>query len=121
MALERTGNTGYSGQPTSAVFRARDGRYLSLGVMRQRQFEQLARHVDREKWLEDVRFADPDKRRENAQAMQAALNAVFAERDAEEWEARLSAAGIPCGLVRSIEDAVSLAGSALFVSINLRQ
>ncbi|MDX1440761.1 MAG: CoA transferase, partial [Rubricoccaceae bacterium] len=109
-ALERTGNTGYSGQPTSAVFRARDGRYLSLGVVQQRQFEQLARDLDREKWLEDERFADPDKRLTNAQAMQAELNAVFAERDAEEWEARLSAAGIPCGLVRSIEDAVSLAG-----------
>jgi CoA:oxalate CoA-transferase len=109
-ALERTGNTGYSGQPTSAVFRARDGRYLSLGVVQQRQFEQLARDLDREKWLEDERFADPDKRLTNAQAMQAELNAVFAERDADEWEARLSAAGIPCGLVRSIEDAVSLAG-----------
>ena len=109
-ALERTGNTGYSGQPTSAVFRARDGRYLSLGVVQQRQFEQLARDLDREEWLEDERFADPDKRLTNAPAMQAELNAVFAERDAEEWEARLSAAGIPCGLVRSIEDAVSLAG-----------
>jgi CoA:oxalate CoA-transferase len=109
-ALERTGNTGYSGQPTSAVFRARDGRYLSLGVVQQRQFEQLARHLERERWVEDERFADPDKRLTNAEAMQAELQAVFAERDAEEWEARLSAAGIPCGLVRSIEDAVSLAG-----------
>ena len=37
--LERTGNIGYSGQPTSAVFEASDGRQLSLGVVQQSQFE----------------------------------------------------------------------------------
>jgi crotonobetainyl-CoA:carnitine CoA-transferase CaiB-like acyl-CoA transferase len=41
--LERTGNVGYSGQPTSAVFTAADGRQISLGVVQQPQFESLAR------------------------------------------------------------------------------
>jgi CoA:oxalate CoA-transferase len=109
-ALERTGNTGYSGQPTSAVFKGGDGRYLSLGVVQQRQFESLARVLDRERWLADTRFADPDARRANAAAMQEELNAVFNERPASAWEAELSAAGIPCGLVRSIDEAVSLPG-----------
>jgi len=109
-ALERTGNTGYSGQPTSAVFRARDGRYLSLGVVQQRQFEQLARLLDRETWLADARFADSDSRRAHAAAMQIELSSAFAAHDADEWEVRLSAAGIPCGLVRTIEDAVALSG-----------
>src|SRR5690606_26663107 len=81
-ALERTGNTGYSGQPTSAVFRARDGRYLSLGVVQQRQFEVLARVLGREHWLDDSRFSDPDRRRENAKEMQEQLGAVCAARDA---------------------------------------
>jgi CoA:oxalate CoA-transferase len=109
-ALERTGNTGYSGQPTSAVFRARDGRYLSLGVVQQRQFEQLARALGREHWLEDPRFVDPDRRRANAADMHAELDAVFATRDAAAWEAELSAAGIPCGMVRSIGEAADLPG-----------
>ena len=109
-ALERTGNTGYSGQPTSAVFKARDGRYLSLGVVQQRQFELLARVLGREQWLEDERFGDPDRRRTNAKAVQAELDAVFASRDAAVWEADLSAAGIPCGMVRSVSEAVELPG-----------
>lgn len=109
-ALERAGNTGYSGQPTSGVFKARDGRYLSLGVVQQRQFELLVRELDREQWLEDCRFADPESRRANARAMQDELDRVFSSRDAAEWEAQLSRAGIPCGLVRDIVEAVSLPG-----------
>jgi crotonobetainyl-CoA:carnitine CoA-transferase CaiB-like acyl-CoA transferase len=109
-ALERTGNTGYSGQPTSAVFRAGDGHYLSLGVVQQRQFERLARCLDRLDWLEDPRFADAESRRANAAAMQAELTEVFGAREAADWEAELSAAGIPCGMVRSIGEAMSLPG-----------
>jgi CoA:oxalate CoA-transferase len=109
-ALERTGNTGYSGQPTSAVFKAGDGQYLSLGVVQQRQFELLARLLGRTDWLDDARFADPECRRENAPAMRAELDDVLKSRSAAEWEAELSEAGIPCGKVRSIEEAMSLPG-----------
>jgi crotonobetainyl-CoA:carnitine CoA-transferase CaiB-like acyl-CoA transferase len=109
-ARERTGNTGYSGQPTSAVFRASDGHYLSLGVVQQKQFEQLARLVGGERWLQDARFADAGSRRVNAAAMLAELQQVFGGRPAADWEAELSAAGIPCGMVRDISEAVELPG-----------
>ncbi|HMB72506.1 MAG TPA: CoA transferase [Gammaproteobacteria bacterium] len=109
-ALERTGNTGYSGQPTSAVFLARDGKYLSLGVVQQNQFERLAQLLGRPQWLADERFADPNTRRAHAPAMQHELSAVLQTRDAADWEAELSAAGIPCGMVRTIEEAMSLPG-----------
>lgn len=107
-ALERTGNTGYSGQPTSALFEARDGHRISLGVVQQHQFELLARLLDQPQWLQDPRFADPEARRGNAQAMREALSAVLLSRDAAQWESMLSAAGIPCGMVRNIEEAMSL-------------
>ncbi len=109
-ALERTGNVGYSGQPTSAVYPAGDGRYLSLGVVQQAQFELLVKLLGQPQWLTDDRFADPDARRENAQAMRDELTAVFLTRDAETWEAELSAAGIPCGVVREVSEAMSLPG-----------
>jgi crotonobetainyl-CoA:carnitine CoA-transferase CaiB-like acyl-CoA transferase len=107
-ALERTGNTGYSGQPTSALFEARDGHRISLGVVQQHQFELLARLLERTQWLADPRFADPESRRANAAAMQAELAAVLRTRDGEAWENMLSAAGIPCGMVRNIGEAMSL-------------
>lgn len=109
-ALERTGNTGYSGQPTSALFVARDGRHLSLGVVQQHQFELLARLLGQTHWLEDARFADAEARRANAVAMQESLAAVLRTRDAAEWEALLSDAGVPCGMVREVGDAASLPG-----------
>jgi CoA:oxalate CoA-transferase len=108
--LERTGNVGYSGQPTSAVFDAGDGRQISLGVVQQPQFETLARELNCARWLDDPRFATPDLRRKNSTAMRAELEAVFATKPAHEWERQLSAAGVPCGMVRDVSEAVSLDG-----------
>ena len=107
-ALERTGNTGYSGQPTSALFEARDGHRISLGVVQQHQFELLARLLEQPQWLQDPRFADPETRRANATAMQTELSAVLRTRDGADWEHLLSSAGIPCGMVRDIGEAMSL-------------
>jgi crotonobetainyl-CoA:carnitine CoA-transferase CaiB-like acyl-CoA transferase len=108
--LERTGNVGYSGQPTSAVFEAGDGRQISLGVVQQAQFETLARALKCERWLEDARFANPDLRRKNSAAMRAELESIFATQPAAAWERELSAAGVPCGMVREVSEAVSLEG-----------
>lgn len=107
-ALSRTGNVGYSGQPTSAVFTARDGRRISLGVVQQHQFVVLAKLLGREDWLTDARFCDPDKRREHADAMLNEVGSELAKRDAADWEQQMSAAGIPCGMVREVGEAVSL-------------
>ena len=108
--LERTGNIGYSGQPTSAVFNTADGRQISLGVVQQAQFETLARALRRDHWLADPRFATPDLRRQNSGPMRAELEAVFATQPAASWELQLSGAGVPCGMVREVSEAVSLRG-----------
>jgi CoA:oxalate CoA-transferase len=105
---ERTGNTGYSGQPTSAVFSTKDGRRVSLGVVQQSQFEALARELRRERWLQDPRFLTPDLRREHSHAMQEELQAALNDSTAEELESRLSAAGVPCGMVRDVAEAITL-------------
>ena len=107
-ALQRTGNTGYSGQPTSALFTAGDGRQVSLGVVQQHQFEVLARVLGQPQWLADPRYATPDLRRANTSAIQAELSAVLATRSAAQWEAVLSEAGIPCGMVREVGEAIDL-------------
>jgi len=111
-ALERTGNTGFSGQPTSAVFPARDGRLISLGVVQQHQFALLARILGREDWLDDPRFAGPEQRRAHAPAMQAELGRELLARDAADWERAMSAAGIPCGMIREVSEAADLAAEA---------
>src|SRR6187455_3049065 len=109
-AMERTGNVGYSGQPTSAVFTAADGRQISLGVVQQPQFETLARILECERWLADPRFVTADLRRHHSAEMRAELATVFADKPAAVWERQLSDAGIPCGMVRELSEAVSLEG-----------
>ena len=110
--LARTGNVGYSGQPTSGVFVSSDGRQVSLGVVQQPQFEALARLVDHADWLADPRFANADLRRKHADEMHQALSALFATRPAAQWEQQLSEAGIPCGMVREVSEAIALDGLA---------
>lgn len=107
-ALTRTGNTGYSGQPTSALFRAGDGRQISLGVVQQHQFETLAQVLGQPQWLADGCYATPELRRTHTVEIQAELSTVLAARTAAEWEAVMSAAGIPCGMVREVGEAVDM-------------
>jgi CoA:oxalate CoA-transferase len=108
--LARTGNVGYSGQPTSGVFVGSDGRRVSLGVVQQPQFESLARLMGRADWLCDPRFANADLRRAHSVEMQAELSALFATRPATQWERELSEAGLPCGMVREVSEAIGLDG-----------
>jgi len=120
--LERTGNVGYSGQPTSGAFKASDGRLISLGVVQQAQFESLARELQCGHWLTDARFTTPDLRRKHLQEMQSELSTVFAKAPAADWERRLSNAGIPCGMVRTVAEAVELDGleeRQLKISLNI--
>ena len=106
--MERTGNTGYSGQPTAAMFEAADGNLVSLGVVQQSQFESLARLLGKAEWLDDPRFATPDLRRANTSILRSLLSAVLRQRPAADWEALLSAAGVPCGMVRDVAQASAL-------------
>jgi len=118
--MNRMGNTGYSGLPTASLYQTRDSRLVSLGVVQQHQFELLARITGREHWLSDPRFSDSDARRANFEAMTAELAALFLERDAAEWEQVMSNAGIPCGMVRRIEEAAELAGPNSLVPLTIK-
>lgn len=116
--MTRMGNTGYSGLPTASLFTAKDGRQVSLGVVQPNQFAALARFTGREDWLTNPLFATPDARRANFDAMKAELVAIIATRNAAEWEEGMSAAGIPCGMVRSVDEAAALARPDVLLSFD---
>ena len=107
-SLRRLGNTGYSELPTAGLYETRDGRHISLGVVQDNQFESLARVMGREDWLTDPRYAEPDARRANFDAMYGELSEIFLTRDALDWERELSERGIPCGKVRRVHEAAQL-------------
>jgi CoA:oxalate CoA-transferase len=102
--LPRTGDVGYSGSPASGMFTARDGTVVSLGVVQNNHFAKLCAAMGRPELTDDPRFATPVARATpvNAAALKALLTAAMRARDGAEWEAELSRAGVPCGLVRDI-------------------
>jgi CoA:oxalate CoA-transferase len=116
--MSRMGNVGYSGLPTASLFLARDGRHVSLGVVQQNQFESLARYVGAPHWLDDPLYATADARRKNSESLNAEIAAIILTRDAEDWEAGMSGAGIPCGMVRRVDEAAALAGRGALLDLS---
>jgi crotonobetainyl-CoA:carnitine CoA-transferase CaiB-like acyl-CoA transferase len=60
----------------------------------------------------DERFATNAARVENRAELIPLLEARFRDRSAEDWLAALDAAGVPCGKVRSVPDALGAAAGA---------
>jgi len=104
----RTGNTGFSAQPTAGLFRCGDGELVSLGVVQQNQYEHLCKVLGREDLITDPRFIDVRARRAHFPQLTAILEALFLTRSSSAWEAALSAVGCPCGAVRDVGAACEL-------------
>jgi crotonobetainyl-CoA:carnitine CoA-transferase CaiB-like acyl-CoA transferase len=60
-----------------------------------------------ERLLQDPRFADEDARLRHRAAMAGELEPVFARRGSAEWLRILGAAEVPCGPIRSLEEALA--------------
>lgn len=107
--LPRTGDTGYSGSPTSGMFVARDGVRLSLGVVQNNQFAALCRALERADLASDPRFRDPPGRADtgNALVLRRILEEAFAARSGEEWERLLGEHDVPFGRVRTVDEVCS--------------
>lgn len=102
----RHGNQNPMRVPADA-YRTKNGRYLSIIVQNDRYWAPLCRAVGHLEWLEDSRFTDMRKRVENRDALNALCEAVFAQRDAEDWTPLLEAEGVPVALVNDYANAVT--------------
>jgi crotonobetainyl-CoA:carnitine CoA-transferase CaiB-like acyl-CoA transferase len=98
----RMGNAHFNIAPYE-VFRARD-RWLTLGALNQRQWENLCAVVDRRQIIADPLFATNQDRVANRESLAEVLNEAFAAHDASEWIKELHQVGIPSGVINSIED-----------------
>ena len=72
--------------PAVNCYRDRDGRWFWLvGLEGERHWPPLARAVGHPEWIDDPRFATPLARAQNARALIAELDAIFATRSRSEW------------------------------------
>jgi crotonobetainyl-CoA:carnitine CoA-transferase CaiB-like acyl-CoA transferase len=99
------GNGSVSRKPTASRFRARDG-YLVLAVLTEKQFQGLMRALGRADVLDDPRFVDWPARTANEPALREIIERALASDDPKSWEARLTAADVPCGSIWKIDEIV---------------
>jgi crotonobetainyl-CoA:carnitine CoA-transferase CaiB-like acyl-CoA transferase len=99
------GNGSVSRKPTANRFRTREG-YLVLAVLTERQFAALLRTLGRADALDDPRFKDWPSRTEHEPALREVIEGALATGDAKSWEARLTAADVPCGSIWTIDEIV---------------
>jgi crotonobetainyl-CoA:carnitine CoA-transferase CaiB-like acyl-CoA transferase len=75
------------------------------------QFRRLCAELGLDDLPEDERFSSNEERTRNRVELRELLVGKLAERPADEWFAKLTAAGIPCGPINNVDDGVELARS----------
>jgi formyl-CoA transferase len=92
--------------PLANHYRCRDGRWFLMALFNeQRQLRGFLSAIGCTQLADDARFATPPARKENARAMVAILDEVFAQRDLAEWREVLLAAGVTFGAVHTVDEA----------------
>ncbi len=101
---QRLGN----GHPTVVpyqIFATADGAF-ALGVGNDAQFAALCAALGRPEWAEDERYRKNRSRALNRGSLVPALQHIFMTQSSEHWLARIRAAGIPAGPVRTVPQAL---------------
>ena len=92
--------------PLANHYRCRDGRWFIMALFNeQRQLRGFLAAIGCTHLADDQRFATSAARKQNARALVAILDEVFAQRDLAEWRTILHAAGVTFGGVNSVDEA----------------
>ena len=94
------------GRPTVGRFQAAD-RGLWIAAVLPVWWERVCEAIGRPELKDDARFATPEQRFANADALMAAWEEGLKAQSAEFWEAELSARGVPAAVVRTIGEFVA--------------
>jgi crotonobetainyl-CoA:carnitine CoA-transferase CaiB-like acyl-CoA transferase len=83
----------------------RDGRWFIMALFNEdRQLKPLLNAIGLEDLTHDKRFATKEARKQNAAALVAELDVVFATRDMAEWRKILDGVGVTFGVVARTDD-----------------
>ena len=87
------------------IYETRDG-YISVAVMRHKEWCGLAAAAERPDWTEDPRFQDSEGLDTHKHARLELTQSVLRERTTAEWIERLEAHGVPCAPVLTRREAI---------------
>lgn len=100
----RNGNTNQIAQP-AGVFEAEDGPF-TLTIGNNVQYRKLCEGIDRVDLVDDPRFVTNDLRVANVNEIRATLEPIFLTRPRKNWVDELRSAGVPCGIVATVSEAL---------------
>lgn len=103
---ERKGRSAHPSLVPFQAFPAAD-RWIVVACPKEKFFPRLAAALGRPELADDPRFASFAARRENAGQLQSVLDEVFATGSAQHWLEVLRAAGVPCGPVNEMAEALA--------------
>lgn len=87
------------------AFQAKDD-WVVVASFTERMWQGVCTAIDRPQWADDERFATARKRAANRTVLIPMLREVFATRTVDDWVERLTAEGVPCTPVNSIDKVV---------------
>lgn len=99
------GNENVTSAP-SGTFRAGGGP-INIAANKEEQWQALARHLGREDLLARPEFATREDRKRNRLALKNELETTLLTRPARQWEAELSAVGVPAGAVLTVPEVLA--------------
>ncbi len=102
----RRGNRHPQVVPYEAV-QGSDGDWFILGVGSDNVWQSFCRHVGREDLANDPRFATNVERIANYEALLPAVREIIRGKTSEQWLTELRAAGVPCGRINTVAEALS--------------
>ena len=102
---EQMGNLSVTRKATADLFRCGSG-WLMLAALTERQYANLMRALGRADVLDDPRFADWNTRAEHRAALRAVIESALADGDPKDWDARLTAADVPCSVVWHVDEII---------------
>ncbi|MGQ0526399.1 MAG: CaiB/BaiF CoA transferase family protein [Betaproteobacteria bacterium] len=85
---------------------------IAVAVGNDAQFARFAAALGNPAWARDPRYAKNPDRVTQREALDALITEVLARDGAEAWLAKLTAAGIPCGRINSVAQALEAAHTA---------
>ena len=100
------GNASPTGQPTANVFPTKDG-HIQITALRQPQVEKLFTELGLEQMLENEKFATPDARPAQSEAIFDAMSEALNRQTTEAWMKQLAAVGVPVAQVRELPEVAS--------------
>ena len=108
LAAGREGGRFGNGHPSIVpytTYQAADA-MMALAIGNERQFARAAAVLGHPEWASDVRFSSNRARVENRTVIDGLINAALAGDTADSWLDRLKAAGVPCGRINSVAEAL---------------